>query len=47
MMNMNKDIVTNTNEESMNIPSQPTLLNNEAVHYFVGEQGLEEGDVGT
>ena len=47
MMKMNKHIITNTNKESMNMPSQPTLLNIEVVHYFVDFGGLEEGDVGT
>ena len=47
MMNMNKHIVTNTNEESMNMPSYPTLLNKEVIHYYVDAKGLEEGDVGS
>ena len=46
MMNMNKHIVTTTNEEIMDMPSQPTLLVNEVFHYFVAVGGLEEGDVG-
>ena len=46
MMNMNKHIVTTTNEEIMDMPSQPTLLVNEVFHYFVDVGGLEEGDVG-
>ena len=31
----------------MNMPSQPTLLNNKVVHYFVDARDLEEGDVST
>ena len=46
-MNMNKHIVTNTNEESMNMPSQPALLDNEVVCYYVDAKGLAEGDVGS
>ena len=46
MMNMNKHIVTTTNEEIMDMPSQPTLLVSEVFHYFVDVGGLEEGDVG-
>ena len=46
MMNMNKHIVTTTNEEIMDMPSQPALMVNEFFHYFVDVGGLEEGDVG-
>ena len=35
MMNSNINIVTNTNDESLNIPSLPTTLNNKVVHYYV------------
>ena len=47
MMNMNKQIVTNTNKESMNMTSHTTLLNNEVVHYYVNTEDLEEGYVGS
>ena len=45
-MNMNKHIVTNTNEEIMNTSSQSALLINEVFHYFVDDGGLEEGYIG-
>lgn len=47
MMNMNRHIVTNTNEESLNMPSLPTnSSNNEVVHYYVDVGGVEEHNVG-
>lgn len=42
MMNLNKPSVTNTNEESLNMPSMPTFLNNEVFHYYVDVGGVEE-----
>lgn len=39
---MNKHIITNTNEESLNMPSQLVVLNNEAVHFYVDGGSLEE-----
>jgi len=34
MINMNAHSVSATNEESMNMPSQPTELNNEIIHFL-------------
>ena len=47
MMNMNKHIVTKTNEEIMIMLMQPTLLNNEVVHYYVNVGGLKEDVLGS
>jgi hypothetical protein len=35
VMNMNRHIITNTNEESLSMPSLLANLNNEVVHYYV------------
>ena len=35
MMNMNRQIVTRTNEEVLGIPSFPSYLINEVVHYYM------------
>lgn len=42
MMNINPHNVSTTNEESMDMPSQPLELNTELVHYFVDNGSLEE-----
>ena len=39
-MNMNKQIVNRTNEENINMPSQPTHVNNEFVNYYVDVCGV-------
>jgi len=45
-MNMNRHIITNTNEESLSMPSLLANLNNEVVHYYVDVIGVEEHNVG-
>lgn len=42
MMNMNINIVTGTNDESLNMPLLPTTLNNKFVHYYVDVEGVEK-----
>jgi len=42
MMNINTHTMSSNNEESMDIPSQPTKLNTKLVHYFVENGSLEE-----
>lgn len=37
MINMNEHSVSATNEQSMNMPSQPAELNSEFVHFFMEE----------
>ena len=41
-MNINAHNVSTTNEESMDMPSQPLELNTELVHYFVDNGSLQE-----
>ena len=41
MINMNAHSVSATNEESMNMPSQPAELNSEIVHFFVDNRSME------
>ena len=41
MINMNAHSVSTTNEESMNMPSQPAELNSEIVHFFVDNRSME------
>ena len=43
---MNRQIVTSTNEENINMPSLPTYLNNEFVKYYVDVGGVYEYIVG-
>lgn len=40
MTNMNKHIVTPTNDENLNLPSMLAVLNNEAVQYYVPLGGV-------
>ena len=42
MMNLSKQIIPNTNDESINMPSQTTLMHNEIVHFYVDLKSLEE-----
>ena len=42
MMNLNKHIVTSINDESINMPSQPTVMNDEIVHFYVDGGSLEK-----
>ena len=42
MMNLNQNIVTDTNDQSLNMPSQPSSLSNEVIHYYVDIGGVEE-----
>lgn len=42
MMNLNKHIVTITNDESINMPSHPTITNDDIVHFYVDGGSLEE-----
>ena len=44
MINMNAHSVSTTNEESMNMPSQPAELNSEIVHFFVDNRSMEEDE---
>ena len=44
MINMNAHSVSATNEESMNMPSQPAELNSEIVHFFVDNISMEEDE---
>ncbi len=44
MINMNAHSVSATNEESMNMPSQPTELNSEIFHFFVDNRSMEEDE---
>ena len=46
MMNMNRHIVTITNEESLNIPSFPKYMKTEAIHYYVDVGGVYEDTAG-
>ena len=46
MMNLNQNIVTDTNDQSLNMPSHPTSLTHEAIHYFVDAEGVEDQNVG-
>jgi len=45
MMNINPHNVSTTNEENMDMPSQPSELNTELIHYFVDNGSLEEESV--
>lgn len=40
MTNMNKHIVTPTNDENLNLPSLPAVFYNEAVHYYAPLGGV-------
>ena len=44
MINLNAHSVSATNEESMNMPSQPAELNSEIVHFFVDNRSMEEDE---
>lgn len=46
MMNLNQNIVTDTNDQSLNMPSQPTSLTHEDIHYFVEPEGVDDQNVG-
>jgi hypothetical protein len=46
MMNLKINTVTDTNDQSLNMPSQPTSLSNEVIHYFVDNGGVENQNVG-
>ena len=46
MMNMNKHIVTYTNEEILDVPLLPAYMNEEFVHYYVDLGVVEEVMVG-
>ena len=46
MMNLNQNIVTDTNDQSLNMPSHPTSLTNEAIYYFVESRRVEDKNVG-
>ena len=45
MMNPNQNIVTDTNDQSLNMPLQPASLTHEAIHYFVESRGVEDQNV--
>jgi len=45
MMNNNKHNVISTNDERMEMPSQPIVLSTELVHYFVDNESLEEESI--
>ena len=42
MMNLNQHVVSNTNDESMNISSHPTIMGGDVVHFYVDGGSLEE-----
>ena len=44
-MNNNKHNVISTNDERMEMPSQPIVLSTELVHYFVDNESLEEESI--
>ena len=45
MMNMNINNLSNTNDQSLNMSSQPSSINIEHVHYYVDFGGEEEHPV--
>ena len=47
MMNMNINIMSNTKNQSLNIPSQPIVINNEHVHFYVDDGGEDEHPMDT
>ena len=48
MMNITKNILSNTNDQILDIPSQPgVIINNEHVSYYIDDGGEEEHPMDT
>ena len=44
MMNLNKHVVTNTNDESLSMPSRTASMHDEILHFYVDPRSIEDNN---